>query len=435
MVVTHGAAGYTRPDASPHCRIKPGTAFMNDVAATDFPDLAHEIAPRSPALRSLYDLIAAGASARDSDRAHPYDVLDQLRRARFGALRLPRPEGGGASLREVFQEAIHLGAADPNVAHIFRNHFTFVERFLLGSSDERRRPWREAVRQGGIVGLASTELGRKQIGGEAPVQTSLIDSGDDLRLNGTKYYSTGTLYADLIVVRATAADCVGVAVVIPTDRAGIERLDDWDGIGQRLTGTGTTNFHDVLVEPGEVIVDRDNPEYLLPFTSSIAQLFLTAVNAGITLATWRDAKAFVTARGRNFYYAPAAKADDDPLLQQTIGQLSANAFATEAVVLAAADVFDRVAAARDAGQEPRELAHDASVAAAKAKMIVDELVLRSATALFDVGGASAATRGKNLDRHWRNARTLASHNPAVYKAQLVGAYDLHGTRLPPLGFF
>ena len=66
---------------------------------------------------------------------------------------------------------------------------------------------------------------------------------------------------------------------------------------------------------------------------------------------------------------------------------------------------------------------------------MDELTLRSATALFDVGGASAATKGKNLDRHWRNARTLASHNPAVYKAQLVGAYELHGTRLPPLGFF
>ena len=56
------------------------------------------------------------------------------------------------------------------------------------------------------------------------------------------------------------------------------------------------------------------------------------------------------------------------------------------------------------------------------------------TALFDVDGASAATRGKNLDRQ-RNARTLSSHNPASYKAQALGAYELHGTRLPTLGFF
>jgi len=400
---------------------------MNDLLATDL------LAPGS--LEALYEQVAAGASARDDARTHPHDVLALFRQARFGALRLPHPDGGGASLREVFREAIQLGAADSNVAHIFRNHFTFVERFIMSSTDTRRRPWRETVSQGGIIGLASTELDRTQIGGKAPLQTTLIDSGDGLRLNGTKFYSTGTLYADLIVVRATGGDGAGVTVVIPSDRAGVERVDDWFGIGQRLTGTGTTNFHNVLVAPEEVIVDRDNPAHLLPFTSSIAQLFLTAVNAGIALAVWRDAKALLAGRGRNFYYAPAPVAADDPLLQQTIGQLSANAFATEAIVLSAAEIFDQVAAARDAGQDPVDLAHDAALAAAKAKVIVDELTLRSATALFDVGGASAATKGKNLDRHWRNARTLASHNPAVYKAQLVGSYDLHGTRLPPLGFF
>jgi alkylation response protein AidB-like acyl-CoA dehydrogenase len=408
---------------------------MNHFAATEPLDLTHDLAPGSSNLRAVYDRIESGASARDTDRIHPHDVLDLLRQARFGALRLPRPEGGGASLRQVFQEVILLGAADPNVAHIFRNHFTFVERFLLGSTDPRRQSWRETVQRGGIVGLASTELHRKQIGGRTPLQTTLVDSGDGLRLNGTKYYSTGTLYADLTVIRATAADGSNVTVVIPTNRSGVERVDDWDGIGQRLTGTGTTNLHDVLVHPDEVIVDRDNPAYLLPFTSSIAQLFLTAVNAGIARAIWRDAKALVSGRGRNFYYATADIADQDPLLQQTIGRLSANAFATEATVLAAADIFDQVAASRAAGLDPAELAHDASVAAAKAKVITDELALRSATALFDVGGASAATKAKNLDRHWRNARTLASHNPAVYKASLVGAYDLHGTRLPSLGFF
>jgi len=30
---------------------------------------------------------------------------------------------------------------------------------------------------------------------------------------------------------------------------------------------------------------------------------------------------------------------------------------------------------------------------------------------------------------------LSSHNPASYKAQALGAYELHGTRLPTLGFF
>jgi alkylation response protein AidB-like acyl-CoA dehydrogenase len=94
-----------------------------------------------------------------------------------------------------------------------------------------------------------------------------------------------------------------------------------------------------------------------------------------------------------------------------------------------------VAAARLVGGDLDELTHDAAIAVAKAKVIVDEFALRSANAVFDVGGASAATRPQNLDRHWRNARTLSSHNPASYKAQALGALELNGTKLPTLGFF
>jgi alkylation response protein AidB-like acyl-CoA dehydrogenase len=402
---------------------------MNDIVST-------AITARSPALRQIYQQIAAGASARDADRVHPHDALTLLRDARFGALHLPEAVGGGGgTLRDVIQEAIYLAEADTNVAHIFRNHFSFVERFLVSSTDERRRPWLQTVLDGGIVGLATTELDRPQTGGTYPMNTTLTPDGDGFRLRGTKYYSTGSLYADLILVRATAAEGAGVTVIIPSARQGVERVDDWDGIGQRVTGTGTTNLHDVRVEANEVIIDSENPRYLLPYTSTIAQLFVTAINAGIARAALRDAKSLLLGRGRNFYYAPSATASEDPILQQTVGRIAADSFAAELVVLAAADRLTHAAEARHAGRPVDELAHDAAVAAAKAKVIVDELALRSATALFDVGGASAATRGKNLDRHWRNARTLSSHNPASYKARALGAYELFGTPLPKLGFF
>jgi alkylation response protein AidB-like acyl-CoA dehydrogenase len=239
---------------------------MNDIVST----------ANSPVLRQIYDVIATGAAARDADRVHPHDALALLRQVRFGALHLPVAEGGGGgTLRDVMEEATHLAEADSNVAHIFRNHFTFVERFLVGSTDERRLGWRRTVLDGGIVGLATTELDRPQTGGTYPLKTTLIPDGDGFRLRGTKYYSTGSLYADLILIRATAPDNVGVTVVIPADRQGVDLIDDWDGIGQRVTGTGTTNLHDVHVEAHEVIVDRDNPSYLLPYTSTIAQLFLS----------------------------------------------------------------------------------------------------------------------------------------------------------------
>jgi alkylation response protein AidB-like acyl-CoA dehydrogenase len=54
-------------------------------------------------------------------------------------------------------------------------------------------------------------------------------------------------------------------------------------------------------------------------------------------------------------------------------------------------------------------------------------VLGLVTQLFEAGGASAVTERFRLDRHWRNARTLASHNPVIYRDRIVGDYVLNGT--------
>jgi alkylation response protein AidB-like acyl-CoA dehydrogenase len=406
---------------------------MNDAALIDLPPQA---TPGSKDLHRLYEQIADGASRRDAERAHPHEALSLLRAARFSALSLPTAQGGGgATLRDVIAEAILLAEADTNVAHIFRNHFMFVERFLANAPADRHATWRRTVLDGGIVGLATTELNRPVTGGAIPLTTTLTPEGDGWRLNGTKYYSTGSLYADLILIKATAPGGLGVTVIIPTDREGVERIDDWDGIGQRVTGTGTTNLHDVRVEAHEVDIDRDNPPGLLPFISTIAQLFVTAIVAGTARASLRDAKTLLRGRTRNFYFAPSETASQDPILQEAIGHLAANAYASEQVVLSAAATLAEAAQARRDGGPFEERAHDAAVAAAKAKVITDELALRSATALFDVGGASAATQRQNLDRHWRNARTLSTHNPASYKAQAIGAWEIEGKRLPGLGFF
>ncbi|MGI5219729.1 hypothetical protein [Nocardia sp. CA-290969] len=46
--------------------------------------------------------------------------------------------------------------------------------------------------------------------------------------------------------------------------------------------------------------------------------------------------------------------------------------------------------------------------------------------LFDAGSATAVRAAAGLDRHWRNARTVSSHNPAAYKASLLGDYTVNG---------
>ncbi|UGX90387.1 acyl-CoA dehydrogenase [Bradyrhizobium barranii subsp. barranii] len=391
----------------------------------------------SPELEALLNQIAEGASDRERDRILPFEVIDLIRRARLGALRLPLDAGGaGSTIRDLFAFVIRLGEADANVAHILRNHFSVVERLVRSPKDEQSRQWQKAVAEGAIIGLATTELESPRVGNVTPGTTFTPDGNGDYLLNGTKYYSTGTLYSDYVLVRAADPSGATGATIVPIKREGIELVDDWDGLGQRLTATGTTHFRNVKVRREEVVFDTPDGGYGVPYSNTFAQLFLTAVVAGIARATLRDATALVRSRKRTFYYAPTEIPTDDPLLQQTVGQIASGAFAAETVVLAAAEALDIATDAFDAGAaNATEAAHTAALLSAKAKIIADDFAIRGGSLLFDVGGASATKKVTNFHRHWRNARTLSSHNPTTYKARSIGEHEINGTPLPAKGFF
>ena len=63
--------------------------------------------------------------------------------------------------------------------------------------------------------------------------------------------------------------------------------------------------------------------------------------------------------------------------------------------------------------------------------IVTDLILESTAIVFDALGASATLRPAGLDRYWRNARTISSHNPRIYKDRIVGDFAVNGTLPPP----
>jgi alkylation response protein AidB-like acyl-CoA dehydrogenase len=397
---------------------------------------SHRLDPRSPQIEALLNRIAEGASERERERILPYEAVDLIRQARLGALRLPTQAGGaGSTIRELFELVIRLGEADANVAHILRNHFSVVERLVRFPKEDQHGQWQKAVADGAIIGLATTELETPKVGDVKP-NTTLTPDGENYLLNGTKYYSTGTLYSDYVLVRVADISGATGATLISVKREGIELIDDWDGLGQRLTATGTTHFRDVKVKREEVVFDAPDVGYGVAYSNTFAQLFLTAINAGIARAILNDAAALVRTRHRTFYYAPSDVPTEDPLLQQTVGQIAAGAFAAETVVLAAAEALDVATDAFHAGADNAvEAAHKAALLSAKAKLVADEFAIRGGSLLFDVGGASATKKVTNFDRHWRNARTLSSHNPTTFKARSIGQYEISGTLLPAKGFF
>jgi alkylation response protein AidB-like acyl-CoA dehydrogenase len=84
----------------------------------------------------------------------------------------------------------------------------------------------------------------------------------------------------------------------------------------------------------------------------------------------------------------------------------------------------------DGGRVPEEL-REAAVATYEAQVVAADAALAAATELYDALGSSAVERRTQLDRHWRNARTLTSHNPRGYKARLVGDWYVNGTDPAP----
>lgn len=387
-------------------------------------------------LEAVLAQIAAGAAGRDRERQHPHAAIDAVRRARLGAVRLPLgPGGAGCTVPELFRLVVRLAEADPNVAQILRSHYSFVEQRLIASDRVAGDRWLALVADGAIFGNATTELGPRNVGfgRVADPVTAVRRDGGRLLLRGTKHYCTGTLYADWVSVLAAGPDGTPGSVVVPVDRAGVTVEDDWDGFGQRLTGTGTTRFDDVVVAEHELVpANRADGPYL---HGAFLQLYLTATIVGVVRNVERDAVDLVRGRSRTFTHAPAPEAPADPLLLQTVGGIASQAFAAEATVDAAAVALGRAMESVVDGVSDPESAHEASLRVAQAKVVVDALAVRVAGELFDVGGASATVRGRGLDRHWRNVRTLASHNPASYKALAIGDHLVNGARLPDNGFF
>ncbi|SPM43246.1 Acyl-CoA dehydrogenase related to the alkylation response protein AidB [Mycobacterium numidiamassiliense] len=380
--------------------------------------------------------IAADFHARlaDGGTEPPLRGLKLVRDHRLGAVRLARDLGGaGYTLTEFFDHVIALAAADPDLAHILRIHYSLVEELQVTPTRPGSDRWIGIVAEGGLIGGTNTELSQKSVGGNNR-DTRLAATEGGLRLRGRKFYSTGAQFSDYLRVTAQDDDGAPTAVVIPADRAGVEHADDWDGIGQRQTGSGTTIFEDVVVEADEVFplgatigVDRPRGAFL--------QLYLHAVAAGILRALAADAAALVRGRSRTFTFAAADQPTADPQLLAIVGEIDAVAYAAQALVRSAAAELGAAADAAYSTGIDTELEKRSSIAAARVKVAIEEPALRAASRIFDAGGASAIQASAVLDRHWRNLRTLFSHNPAVYKARILGDIAVNGVEPPDTSFF
>jgi SfnB family sulfur acquisition oxidoreductase len=373
------------------------------------------------AARELAAIFADGASRRDRERILPWAELDRWSASGLGAITVPRAYGGAdvsyATLAEVF--AI-LSAADAALGQIPQNHFGLLGVLREIGTDAQKQRYYGEVLAGRRLGNAGPPRRSAASGTVLQSDTRLRRTPDGLRLTGTRFYSTGALFAHRVPVRALDDDDRAVQVWVPRDAPGLTVIDDWSSFGQRTTASGTVTFDAVAVSEEDVLPIwqlADRPGLFGP----TSQLIQAAIDQGIAQAAFDDALAFVRQYARPWIDAGVAHASDDPYLIGDVGRLAIDLHAAHAVLLEAGHTLDEIDAAPVTARDSAR----ASLAVAEAKVLTTEVALAASEKLFELAGSSATRARHNLDRHWRNARTHTLHDPVRWKLHLIGNFHLN----------
>ncbi|BCQ27407.1 acyl-CoA dehydrogenase family protein (plasmid) [Caballeronia sp. NK8] len=378
------------------------------------------------ALPALAEEIGVDAAQREIRRELPFAAFDAFRRSGLGALRIPVERGGlGGTLEDAIHVVTTLAAAESNVAHALRVHFDVVESLRLAPNTPFHDRQVSRIVEGALFGGASGEQGTARAG---EIETVLRREGDHFRVTGKKYYTTGTAYADFVRTNLVDENGKGVTAIIPVRAEGVQVLDDWDGMGQRMTASGSTVFDNVRVDAHEV-TEKGYGSLIGRHGGAYRQLHLVAVAAGIVRSIVADARGYVTAHGRPVMHSTAPSAREDVFIQQVVGELSALSHTIDVLVRENARTLGVSSDAILRGDpDADELVLQGALATARTQIVVGRLALQAGERLFDAGGASATSRKHNFDRHWRNLRTIFSHNPLHHKAKVVGDYMLNGVK-------
>lgn len=389
--------------------------------------------------------VAEGALQRELDHELPVEEVALLKRAGLGAVRVPVEHGGaGASLADLTQLWIDLAAADNNLAQAFRGHAAFAEdRLWQHARHGGQERWFARFVAGEIAGNAWSEAGATAIDTQGTVLRRDPEAGPGAyRLDGTKFYTTGTIFAEWADVYVRLDDpgeldgnVAGpdgapgrfAIALVRTDQPGVSVHDDWEGFGQQGTGSGTAVFAGARVEAADVWPFAERFGY----QTALYQLNLLATLTGIGRAALGDVVQHVRRRERTYSHANAPRVRDDAQVLARVGEIASAVYAAEAVTLRVADALDEAFAAATLGADEAARRDEvAELESSAAQVVVTDLVLRATSDLFDTLGASAVARTAGLDRHWRNARTVASHNPRILKARVVGDAAVNGAAPP-----
>jgi alkylation response protein AidB-like acyl-CoA dehydrogenase len=341
---------------------------------------------------------------------------------------VPRQYGGyGGSFVDLMKVVNLISAGDSNIGQMYQLHTGGIRLLQEFASPEVQAKWLPRFAGGELwITNAYSEVGTKSVN---HFNTTVRRDGDGWRLNGKKFYCTGSLAGDITFGPCQVAESDEVRVFFtPTDAEGVTIHDDWSGFGQRTTASGTIEFDEVWI-PDELCLA--SPEGDGGGGGAVTSLNYQAVHTGVFVGIARnaldDAIEFIRTRARVWYESPAERASEDPYTLLRVGEMKTAVEAAELLSLRAAELCDTAAENPTDGRARGE----ASVVTGEARRAAAEAAMEAGSTLFKVCGAGSVLEKYGFDRQWRNARTLSLHNPLDFKSAHAGDFLLND-RLPPV---
>ncbi|WP_049044319.1 SfnB family sulfur acquisition oxidoreductase [Acinetobacter bereziniae] len=367
------------------------------------------------------DFALVERNIRDQQRILPVDVIQELSHKGLGGIRIAKKYGGAQVSNKTLAHVFRiLSKADASVGQIPQNQFGLLNAIENIASESQKQFIYAEILKGKRLANGGPERNSKDT---KTIETRLDQVNGQYILNGEKFYSTGSSFADWLAIRAIHPLGHTVLTIINAQAQGVEIANDWDGFGQRTTASGTVRLKNVVVSP-ELIMDEKPLADASKYRGAYSQLIQVAIDVGIAEAAFADTLSAIH-KARPIVDANVEKASFEAYTLQEVGKLNILLDATILLLDEAAEYLDQLDAQDIVTPEQ---ASKASIVVAEAKVYANDAALQISEKLLELGGSRSSLSIHNLDQHWRNARVHTLHDPVRWKLHAIGNYYLNGTQ-------
>lgn len=385
---------------------------------------AHIVRSESEALEiagRLRDQFAQEASLRDREGYLPLAEIDAYSQSGLWALNVPKAYGGlGASYATIAKVSALIAAGDSCIAQIAHNHLALVGHIDADGTEAQKQELFGLILRGYRLGNAFSELHSKTV---TAFETRARVDGNEVVVNGEKFYTTGALLAHIVPIVAVNEQNEGVLVFADRDTPGLAVSNNWSSFGQRTTASGGVKIEQARVPRSRVIPIKAFENQTI--AGPVSQIIQAAIDAGIARQAIEETIRFVRTQSRPWIDSGKDSAAEDVFTIQAIGDLKIKLHAAEALLERAGHIIDRAAAAPDA-----QSVAEATTATSEAKVLTTNIAIEASNRLFELAGTRSTLVHHNLDRYWRNARVHTLHDPVRWKYYHVGNFYLNGVNPP-----